>query len=457
MTTLDVLLKERAEEIRSRVSVLNHTLVDLEKDFYAVFDRYYSQAIPPPFLFPVATFRRLGRYNERIITELQSFNSDGNIFNVSSKLNQWNGETHGLLCEINRLQNVLSQRTSGIGKAKIFERQAVCEVEYGNLSKAYTAVDVFTLELVKRTFGSDWIRENRYVPISLFDDRGYMINLYSYVISIPYYDNFRSRFWPILAHEVGHILVRAQAIKRGPLGEVMLAGQEWLISELRLSLYNASLQIAELTSDIISAYICPTSFLVGLECNSMVLPLETQRGLVVDYRFQHSHPPADSRLTAMEKVLELQGLFDCDERLAEINRSAKVFFSRKNLTLDPTSFDLIEDYDNFAKEYSELVLDYLPQIGVQGFDRNDWETGMHLFTNPKEESPSPIHTLVLVWQKRLNKTKKEDRVDFEAFCRNRQDETKTFEFAVEQMYKYYESRIVPKLKVRPYDLRIDLD
>lgn len=457
MTTLDVLIKERAEEIRSRISVLNHTLMDLERDFYVVFDRFHSQAVPPPFLFPVATFRRLRNHNERITNELESFNSDDNIFNISERLNQWNEETRGLLCEINRLQNVLSQRVSGIGKAKIHERQAVCEVEYGGLSKAYTAVDVFTLDLVRRTFGSDWIREKKYIPISLFDDRGYMINLYSYVISIPYYDNFRSRFWPILAHEVGHILVRAQARQRGRLNTVMLVGQDLLTEELRLSLSNASFQIAELTSDIISAYICPPSFLVGLECNSMVLPLETQRGLVVDYRFRYTHPPSDVRLYAMERVLELQGLLDCDESLQEISGNAKVFLTRKNLTLGPDSSSFVEDYCDFAGEYAELVLDDLSQMGVQGFNCNNWKESVKLLTDPDLESPSPVHTLASVWLKRLNKTKREGGLDFMAFCRNRQSETKTFEFAVKQMYKYYESRIVPRLRVRPYDIWIDLD
>jgi len=96
-------------------------------------------------------------------------------------------------------------------------------------------------------------------------------------------------------------------------------------------------------------------------------------------------------------------------------------------------------------------------LGLQGFGSNDWEASAQVLTDPDIDPPSPIHTLALVWLKRLSKTKRENGLDFMAFCQNRQKETKTFEFAVKQIYKYYESQIVPRLRVRPYDLWFDLD
>jgi hypothetical protein len=456
MTTLDVLIRERVEEIRSRLAVLECTLMDMKQDFYTIFDSFYSRNVCPPFLFPVSTFLRLESHINRFRHEIENINPEDAAIRIALKLNKWNSSSRSLLCEINRLQNVLSQRIAGIGKSKFLEHQLIGEVEYGTLSKAYIAVDVLTLELVKRTLGKYWIQQEKYVPISLFDDRGYMINLYSYVISIPYYDNFRSRFWPILAHEIAHMLVSFQARRRGPLRDIMLRGQNQLIESLGLEPYIAALQITELTSDIISAYVCPTLFLSGLECNSMIICLETrQGGLINDFQVYSSHLPSDSRLAAMEKVLELQNILGNDQNLREISGSMRIFFSMKNLAISSSSYDFIERYNEFARSYSENVLHCLSRIGVQGFDSDDWESAYQSFLNPKTAPQSSVHILALVWMKRLNKTKTNGNLLIADFFRERRDETKTFEYAVEQMYKYYETEIVPKVRAFPYDLRFN--
>lgn len=456
MSTPELLVRERAEEIRSRLAVLECTLTDLKRDFYVVFDKFYSRGMSPPLLFPVSTFLRFGSLIGDIKREIEDFDPESEIATIANRLNQWNTRTENLLSEISRLQNVLNQRTAGLGKPKIFEYQQGCEVEYASLSKAYIAADIFTFELVKRILGSEWIRKEKYVPICLFDDRGYMINLYSYVISIPFFDNFRSRFWPVLAHEVAHILVDKQAREFGPLQRIMRAGQDWMVDVLGLTPYYAALQIAELSCDIIATYVCPTSFTSALENNSLYVPLESPSGLSNVFRFQASHPPTDARLSAMEEVLTNEGMTACDPMLNNVCKAAETFFSMKNLTISSLSIDFIEQYNDFARMYAARVLRTLHTLGTKGFGVPDWQQSRQCFNDPKLDPQSPIHLLTLVWLKRLHTTLKEGQTDVKPFFLKRTKETKTFEYVVEQMYKYYEKEIVPKLKVKPYDIRIGL-
>lgn len=456
MSAPEVLIRERAEEIRSRLAVLDCTLEDLKRDFYNVFDKFYSRGISPPLLFPVSTFVRFNGIISDIKREVEDFDPEHEISTIAHKLNEWNARTETLLSEISRLQNVLSQRTSGLGKPKIFEYQQGCEVEYASLSKAYIAADIFTFELVKRTLGKKWIKDEKYIPISLFDDRGYMINLYSYVISIPFYDNFRSRFWPVLAHEVAHILVDKQAREYGPLQRVMLDGQDWMIETLGLDPYNAALQIAELSCDIIATYVCPTALISALENNSLYIPLESTAGLSNVIRFQASHPPTDSRLSAMEEVLEREGMIACDPILEDICRTGQIFFSMKNLTISSISFDFIEQYNDFARMYAGRALHVLPLLEIQSFCCPDWQNARQSFDDPDMDPQSPIHLLALVWLKRLHAASKDGQTGARHFFSNRTNETKTFEYVVDQIYKYYEKEIIPKLKVKPYDVRVSL-
>jgi hypothetical protein len=115
-------------------------------------------------------------------------------------------KTNSILIELIRLQSVFAQRTAGLGCMNPMGFQPFQGIEYSAMAKAYNAVDALTFELVERILGAEWIREEKYSPICLFELE-YAINTGSFIISVPYYDSYRSRFWPALAHETGHILV----------------------------------------------------------------------------------------------------------------------------------------------------------------------------------------------------------------------------------------------------------
>jgi len=452
MTSIGVYTRERVAELRSRCSALRDTLTELEQSCWSVFESCYSKGHTPPFLFPASSFKRLGFMLGQLQHKIENFQADASPFEIAFRLEKMHTNSRILLCEINRLQDLLVHRCAGINKFKTFEHHQISEFEYSILSKTYNAVDALTFDLVERILGLTWMMDEKYVPLSVFDDRGYMVNPFSYITSIPYYDNFRSRFWTILAHEVSHIFVFYQTMSLGVLHNTMLAGQEKMVQELGFSEDYAALQITELTCDIISAYVCPTVLLAALQNNSMIIDVELSREDLIEQSLQASHPPSDSRLRAMGKVLEHTGIFEVDAEFKRIYQSAIMFYARKNLVISEQSHKFLENFNNFAEEFSENVISELSHIGVEKFGGDDWNIAIDSLGSKDAEDESPVHTTAIVWLKRLRKTKSSGNKTLRDFLLDRKNETKAFEYAVEQMYKYYETKIVPRVRVEPYDL-----
>jgi len=224
MTSLALYSKERIEELRSRISLLECSLLTLKQDFWTNFDLYLDKGQTPPYIFPLSTFQNLNSFLVDLKTICEHVDPDF-IPATIAKCVFLDRCTSDVLRELIKLQNVLAQRICSLGTMKLVEYQQILQIEYGTINKAYNAVDALSFELVERTLGSDWILNYGYAPISLFDSRGYEINIYSNVVSVPYYDSFRARFWPALAHETAHILVSILAEQEGAFRRSMLDGR----------------------------------------------------------------------------------------------------------------------------------------------------------------------------------------------------------------------------------------
>jgi hypothetical protein len=462
MTSLPLYSRERIEELRSRISLLSCSLEMIRQDYWAIFHTFFIQNKTPPFVYPRSAFERLNSLIEDLETISEHVNPDA-LPDTVYRCFVLDVETTRVLDELARLQNVLAQRISSLGTMKLLEFQEILQIEYGIISKAYNAVDALTFELVEKILGPSWITDNSYTPISLFDSIGYAIDLYSNIISVPYYDSFRARFWPALAHEVAHILVNILAAQEGPFRAAMLDGVSRLLEILEYRFDSpegreiASLQLTELTCDVIAAYACPASVLSACAILSLPFEEEDAEGALKEAFKELSHPPSDVRIALMRKVLEKTGILEADSNIVNFLDGVAAFMAGKNFSLlTPSSHEFINEYSEFAKNYSQEVVDLLPEVGVHAFKKDNWSVVRDAFEHPSETKLSPIELICLDWIKRMKTTKNDGHLSLQDFFRKRKNETKIYEQMVNSMYDYYERSIAMKTReVRPFDIRIN--
>lgn len=457
----NVFVRERIEELRSRLSLMESTLSTTEQDFWIRFSSAMRGSICPQILYPPSTFKRLRDFVSKIKSALDLINPDGPVESVLGPLNILHSKLVTILVEVVRLQNVLSQRISGTGIDKILEFQPTSQLEFCILSKAYDAVDALTFELVKRTLGDQWIDEHNYVPISLFDYRGYMINLYSFIISVPYYDSFRSRFWPSLAHEVGHIFTFNYTDQASPLLEIFLRKESEMEELLGYApkdpnaREHALNQLHELSSDILATYVCPTSF--ASAASLIPIPFEAKnaaKGALANFVKYTDHPPLDSRLVLMKNVLEATGGLRCDPDFSGYIEEIMMFMETKNMFgLSEESYQFIEKYNEFAITFSNEIIDTLPSMGVKPFNGLEWKTVLNGISTANWDNLSPVQLLTLAWLKRIKTIKAEGSVLIRDYLEHRHREKKTFELVVNSMHKYFEREIISKMEPDWRDLR----
>ena len=393
-------IEERIEELRSRLSLVESTLRTIEQDIWSTFSSAMNNGVSPPIIYPASTFRRLSSFLEAQKISLNRIRLDSPLLLIIQRLNDLNNNTNDLLTEIMRLQNVLSQRTAGTDMDKIIEYKASSQ-EFCMFSKSYDAVDALTYELVERILGLEWIKRQKYCPISLFDYSGYMINLRSYIISIPYHDSFRSRFWPSLAHEVGHVFVYESSKTHNSLDDIILGTVEDLERLLgfrpsEFGVYDsATNQLIELAADAISAYVCPPAFLSA--ASLLGIPFESagsSNGALARFFKYSDHPPFDTRLLLMKNVLHLTDGLNQNQLFAEHANRVVTFIGRKNLVgLTPISFEFLEDYEDLCKDFCWDVIRSLPALGIKKFERSDWASVRDAIIKQDYTPLSPVQLL----------------------------------------------------------------
>ncbi len=457
MTFKPVYTKERIEELRSRTSILKSSFLALKENSWTVCKSFISNGCPAPYIFPVCSFNKVEAQIEALATRLLTIDPE-KVADIL-ELNKLAIEADGAQFELLALQNVFAQRSSSLGLMRLVEFQPIQQMEFGTIVKAYNAVDALTFELVLKTLGSDWVKQEKYAPICLFDNE-YMINEKSYIISVPYYDSFRSRFWSALAHEVGHVVVRQRSEVSRPFRELMLDCVSLLMEVLGYEFHDregrkiASLQMSELPSDIISAYICPPSYFTGAYC--LDLPNDTQFHLANRIRYSH-HPPTDSRLLAMRAILDENGILEADPNFRKSARGVSEFFHLKNLvSVLPESNSLLESYNEFVEECASQFLNLMPQIGFKGIDGNQWNSIGD--SSAGGELLSPVQLICLAWMKRLKTTSRDGGLSIQDYVGKRRTEPKIFEEIISSMYNYYRTEMCTKITLGElYDLCISIN
>jgi hypothetical protein len=91
--------------------------------------------------------------------------------------------------------------------------------EAGEVHQFYSAIDAVLLDYVERTFGTEWVMAeeragSQWLPLA-FVGRQYCVHRFDHdpsrrslhVAEVPRADLYRSRMWPLLAHELGHLLI----------------------------------------------------------------------------------------------------------------------------------------------------------------------------------------------------------------------------------------------------------
>jgi hypothetical protein len=438
-----VYTRERIEELRSRTAILKSSLLTLKQTAWAVFKSFSSKNCPPPYLFPACSFSKIESQIEALGTNLATIDPESVAGLL--EINNLTVEADNAQFELIALQRVFTQRSSSVGMMKLVDFPPIQQMEFGTILKAYNAVDALTFELVQRTLGPNWIKKEKYAPICLFDNE-YMINVKSYIISVPYYDSFRSRFWSALAHEVGHVAVRHMSETPGPFKDLMLDCVSRLMEVLEYEFYDqegrktASLQMSELASDIISAYVCPTSYLTGAYC--LDFPNDQQFQLTNRIRYSH-HPPTDSRLSAMRTVLEINGILQADPNYCKSVRGITEFLNLKNLvSVSMESNNLLKSYSEFAETCAHEFLNLIPQIGFKAIDGTQWN--LIGDTSGNGGSLTPVQLICLTWMKRLKTTSRDGGLTSHDYIEKRRTEPKIFEEVISLMYKYYQDEMCKK-------------
>jgi hypothetical protein len=343
---------------------------------------------------------------------------------------------------------------------KLTESHLISQFEQGTIMKAYQAVDALSYDFVKRTLGAKWIKDNYYIPFSIFGP-DYSINPISYVATIPYEDTFRTRFWPTMAHEVAHVLLHKEAeiyktTQKSPLTELLLDSIGILMDSLKWKkrIY-AELQVAELFCDIISAYVCPCVIITGSlrlrhsferepETLAKVLPFFT-------------HPTGESRMIAMKSVLEENGLLEADVDLNRFLESVMIFNNRKMLyTLGPkVSQNVMLEYNKVTEMISKSVVDILKNMNIIPFKASDWKKIVNRISSKDFTNLSPTLLMNLLWIRRLKEIKGDAEIDISAYYSHRRNEPQLLEFVINSFYKYYADEIASRIEGGIDDLRIN--
>jgi len=451
--------RERVEELRSRISLLKSTVTSLKQNYWNIFKKCTSSKHSPPYLFPTSTFNRLEETLAQFSLEV---NPDYEQYTLVLRLNEIDFLCRAILVEQDKLQDALNQRICGLGSMKLLEYQPVLQVESGMLQKVYCAIDAVVFDLIKTILGTDWMQEEKYVPISLLNSQtgGYTVHPVSLLFSAPYHDSFRARFWPALSHEVSHILfLRLSKIPGSFLANVLRGCNELqnILSPYAptdLQLINA--QISELTSDIISCYVCPPSYLSA--AINLAIPVDVPNSPPLHQVYpRHTHPPLDPRLAAMEVVLDSTGILDASGLVKKMVEGVNSFLSRKNLALpNADSYQLISNYIEFAIRYAQRILPLLHQIGLNAFDGDQWNTCVDSFFNQQYDL-SPTQFLCVDWVKRLRQIKNDCTLSLQDFFGERKREPKIFEHMVHNLYNCYEDMVKQIREEGIFDIRFDLD
>jgi len=429
--------REKIEEWRSRLSLMKSTFENLRNNFEYICVESETESFCPPFLYPFFTFNQLGEKVDRCYELINEINVGAIPHVLLENINNLREESSGLLLEIVRLLNVFMQRTSSLATMKHIEYNSLLQTELNTFLKTYNAVDALTYDIVHRTFGQEWIDDRKYIPIGLFDYEGYAINPDSYVLSVPYYDSFRCRFWAAISHEIAHILITEKAEVEGPIRTKLNATVQDLIEFTNMQEYYATSQVIELACDVISVYTCPPAILTGAII--IPLPIELSQNALLPILKVSTHPLTDSRISAMDEVLIKTRVKDGDEDIRNYLDSILRFCEQKNLLFSEQSREIISTYNVMARRFASDFDSILSQMPFDKFEKDELDLIKEKFAANKLQELTPVQLIMFAWLKRLKIAKTEQNQSLEDFFSVRKTEPKFYEQVVDLMYHHYET------------------
>jgi hypothetical protein len=478
-----VFFKERFEYQRSTLSQIRSTFMHLDQNVRMIQKNY--EDVCPPILYSDS-------FCENVLHLIKDAEDDLKCVNITSDHASDYGslviEHRNISDQINVLMTILTsfqrlhdQRISGLHFSGIIEYQPALQSEYSLFTKIYNAVDALSYQLMKSCFGQDWIRKEQYVPLSLFDQEYAILRLSGSepgsLVTIPYYDCFRTSFWPGLAHEVAHIMVTMVTNIEDYNPLLLDCMKAWsdallftLFTQREIKNYPKiekiiTKQISELTSDIIATYICGPASLFSA---STMLPFSGRWGHGTFYESVRStsHPPIEVRVAAMQRILEDSGLPLLYPLFNEMSEGVNCVLTNKNYlpqdvidermggyTEQSCDFDMkklpikMHEYREEATFFAEDLMKILDDSGLKPFTDDEWSEVTDTLTKREPfDGLNPIQLTNLVWAVRLRKGMDNRNLPIRQFFDKNMNEQKLFEITVNHMYTYYESVVVPEVK-----------
>jgi len=446
---------ERTAELRSRVALLRASSRHLHASFSSVFKSHLAKRRTPPFLNPEPTFKKLEAAIEDLAERIEKLDPFGPTYYPELSLDCTDYERNILV-----LQKTFLQRSLGLGTSNLVEFHPVSQEESGWMCKVYEAIDSLAYDLMTRIMGTAG-EEGLFYPISCFEE-SYASMFPTEILTIPYHDTFRARFWPILAHEIAHVGINRSLGVDDEFRNFMYDASLFMLRacfDLRLLKLPeekleglrrvASSQIVELMCDIVAAYVTGPAYFFA----SANLLLN-----VVGSSLRRHHPSDRVRLSCIADVLEKNGFTKCtwlwpyieaikdyENRLEEVVIEA---LSRGDERKRRLLSERVRAYADFAAKLSTLVLDDLESSSVRGlacrkYEIHSWRQMIEGLGSSDDVVLTPVDVLNADWLKRIGITMRQSRWRIDRFLDARRDEPKIFEFVVRSCHKYY-SRAVLK-------------
>ena len=469
---------KRMEELRSRLSLIQTSYSHLENNFRNIWYKHIREGKTPPILYPqqfLKDVKSLLNQYEIELHRLIIYSNEGymayRLRNLSSKINK-------MQTLLKQLQSIQDQRISGLHTLKFLEYQPILQSEYSLVNKVYNAVDALSFDIMCSIFGSTMVKNTKYTPLTLFGDRYMMLSPFyvdrpGTLISIPYSDCFRMRFWASLAHEIAHARVTISLQLKDKLGkhiiekmtppiiESLLSNQtkdtEEIIMDYNRLNINIGEVVSELTSDFIGTYVCgPASLFAGITMLDS-LSLGNEKNFY-DAARMCDHPPVEVRAAGMQQVLESTGVATVYPHFDDLMTGVNRFYhnrnkcQQENLSDDyPKSqmdFDVfhlpsfIYDYIDAVNGTIPELLEVLEKMSLKEFNGDSWEGIVAKTGSGGFSELSPIELMNVVWLYCIDKDVKNSELSVPDFFFKRKTEEKIFEMMVNQMYGYYEKEVI---------------
>lgn len=386
-------------------------------------------------------------------------------------------------------QNLVEQRLKGIE----FENPSYFPSSASTISglqKIYFAVDALLYELFREILGKEWMSKTGFFPSSYFGGDNYFISTIDYICRIPIYDAYRSRYWPILAHEVAHaklhqlsgeyreLLIELYPDEEGDIGDLIdydlilkyplpstsefenfkqIKLRKEIFQEVINKMFKIGVgtavvpgasvriqtkhflysQVTELMADLIGVYVAGPSILLAYSTGMMPSFYEYPNN--VNVMRTHTHPPTDSRIYIMQRLMEkINGIKDFN--YIEENVEEKI----EENSVDDEVTEFITYYNglipSFSKGVGAKINEFFKLVSPNSkFSKQDWEKLNDYQTQNVGymDELTPIELINLGWKKREKSFPDVSHdSDIKLFINRRYSEPKLFKIIIEKMYQY---------------------